>query len=258
MAGGTKYILLPLLALMLPVEAHGYRCSPAGQTPICSWTDICVPEEKPGKEPPWDPKLPPPLPGYRVSCEHERMNENDWNTSCKGGIDIEVRDCTLYLGGTDDASGNRIEFTIFNHSRVLTHSSKSARWGHIGQNPVAEIPPPDLSPPNPEKDDLATFQEDYPQYKPDYSMSESFPNPIVIPPLGKVTFQHAYIHDHPPISACGDLVYIYVTQEGTTEPPHLWNRNWGCGIEPCQERNFKICKVQRSRKSASPGEKKGD
>lgn len=253
MAGGAKYFLL--LSLLVPSEAHAYRCSPGGQTPICSWTDICVPEERAALEPPWDPKKPPPLPGYRASCHHEFMNENDWSTSCTGGIDIEVRDCNLYLAGDGEPAANRIEFTIFNHSRVLTHSSKSARWGHVGQNPVAAPPEPDLSPDHPDKDDLATFEADYPQYKPDNAMTESLPNPIVIPPLGKVKFQHTHIHDYPPIGACGDLVYIYVTQEGTTEPPYFWNRNWSCDIEPCQQRNFKICKVHRSGKNAKPGQK---
>lgn len=253
--GGVKYILFVLA--LAPQDTHAYRCSPGGSTPICSWTSICVPEERPAQEPPWDPKLPPPLPGYRVSCNHEYMNENDWTTSCVGGIDIEVRDCNIYLGGDGDVSANRIEFSIFNHSRVIAHSSKSARWGHIGQNPVAAPPEPDRSPAHPDKDDIATFEADYPQYKPDYSMSESYPNPIHIAPGSLAKFQHSYTHDYPPIKACNDLVYIYVTQEGTTEPPHLWNRNWGCQIEPCQSRNFKICKVHRSGKNAQPGTAKG-
>lgn len=248
-----KYLLLLTLApaLALAPRAHAYRCSPAGQTPVCSWTETCVPEERPGIEPPWDPLKPPPLPGTRVSCTHEFMNENDWTTSCVGGIDIEVRDCDVYFGGDDEPAANRIEFSVFNHSSVVAHSSKSARWGHIGQNPVAAPPAQvDNFPSNPDRDDLATFEADYPQYSPDNAMSESYPNPISFAPGTLSKFQHSFIHNYPPIKACGDLVYIYVTQEGTVEPPHLWNRNWGCQISPCQSRNFKICKVHRAGKNA--------
>ena len=237
------------LSIIIIEPAHALVCSPAGKNEVCSWTDICVPVHKPGIPPPIDPKALPPLPGERVSCANEEANENDWNWNCNAGIEIELKSCELWL--SDEGEGNRIEFTVKNHSRVTTHTSNSARWGHLGINPKAAVGPandPDL-PANPDRDDQSTFEKDYPQYKPDNAMSESMPNTIVFPPLSEKNFQHTFVTDFPPIAACHDIVYMYVTQDGTKEPPHLWNRNHACDVEVCYQRNFRKCKVHRGSKT---------
>jgi|GEM_PF-5198957 len=243
---GFPYLYLStLLSTFFVEQVSAQHCTPAGSTPVCSWTTICVPEHKPGIPPPRDPKDPPPLPGYEVSCNNDVTPENDWNHNCIGGIDIEIKKCELFLGG--DGEGNRIVFTMKNHSRILTHTSKSARWGHLGINPTVPTQTandPDL-PANPDRDDQADFEKYYTRYTPDNAMSESLPNPIVMPPLSIKEFEHSFISDFPPIKGCGDVVYLYVTQEGIVEPPHLWNRNYACGIEPCFQRNFRRCKVNR-------------
>lgn len=242
---GWGFPFLVSLSIIFVDSAHAYQCSPAGSSLICSWTSICVPEHKPGIPPPHDPKDPPPLPGYEVSCQNDEKNENEWNWNCPGSIDIEIRKCDLYLGG--EGEGNRIEFTMLNHSRDKTHTSKSARWGHLGINPTAPVQSvndADL-PANPDRDDQADFEKYYSRYKPDNAMSESLPSPIVMPPLTEKVFEHSFISDFPPIKACKDIVYLYVTQDGMLEPPHLWNRNYSCEIEPCYQRNFRKCKVHR-------------
>jgi hypothetical protein len=211
---------------------------------------------------------PLPPPGQPESCKEFRPVP-DFVSDCENCPDLELVKCDIFLGS--DSMENKMVFTVKNHNSKYVRSSESARFGHVGRNPVGQgasgaAPAAPSSTTTavtvvravhagvPERVGAAAAAapsatdadvDVYPNYVPDNAMSESMPNSFSVQPGETDTYEVAGITDFPPIAACNDVVYMAVDQKGVQEPLYLWNRNYPCTVLPCWQLGFRQCTMHR-------------
>jgi hypothetical protein len=98
------------------------------------------------------------------------------------------------------------------------------------------------------KADTPHFQGPLPEYEkgaPDEVYAEAMPDGFVLGPQESHLYEIDGITDFPIIKACGDIVYMAVSQSGILDAPYLWNRNYSCTVLPCYQLNFRRCEVHR-------------